>query len=297
MALLSNRRRPILPASELSGFGDINFSASDRPGTRSGFNEGQFILHYQLRAFEPRHLLRGTQPDGADRRRQRNPACRRLQCGGGTEHHPLRPERPSEAFVRPLSHAHQLLEHRIPPRLLAADHRQPPGDDSVRREFHTRSLRRRAGRRRLLRGRPESQLQRRSRQWPQFRLEPLRRFWRRQQQQGVARHAYSSSPTSCTDLQVGGSVYRDKIDATGRPEAREWIESAHIVWTKENPEFIAEFFNVNHRSPGSTLATNSQVMVRAGCIPAAVVRNTGSPTTATNTFTCRSPMRSFAAST
>src|ERR1019366_529538 len=34
------------PSLKLSGFGDINYSASDQPGTHPGFNEGQFILHF-----------------------------------------------------------------------------------------------------------------------------------------------------------------------------------------------------------------------------------------------------------
>src|SRR5438270_4106899 len=33
------------PSLKISGFTDIDFSASDQKGTRSGFNEGQFILH------------------------------------------------------------------------------------------------------------------------------------------------------------------------------------------------------------------------------------------------------------
>jgi len=49
----------------------------------------------------------------------------------------------------------------------------------------------------------------------------------------------------------GVSVYRDKItlrsSARGN-EFREWISAAHIVWTKENPEFLAEFANVNHKN-------------------------------------------------
>ncbi|MCU1259340.1 MAG: hypothetical protein JWO80_2225 [Bryobacterales bacterium] len=65
-------------------------------------------------------------------------------------------------------------------------------------------------------------------------------------------------PDRLFGLQVGASVYRDRINANGRPETREWIESAHIVWNKERPEFIAEFFNVNHRQQGSNLVTNSQ---------------------------------------
>jgi hypothetical protein len=59
-------------------------------------------------------------------------------------------------------------------------------------------------------------------------------------------------------LQAGASVYRDKIDVTGRPEAQEWIESAHLVWQKENPEFIAEFFNINHKIAGTNVVTNNQ---------------------------------------
>lgn len=54
-------------------------------------------------------------------------------------------------------------------------------------------------------------------------------------------------PNNPYGLQVGGSVYRDDINQslTGLT-AREWIESGHIVWQKENPEFIGEFANVHH---------------------------------------------------
>ncbi len=33
------------PTLNIAGFSDFNFSATDQPGTKSGFNEGQFILH------------------------------------------------------------------------------------------------------------------------------------------------------------------------------------------------------------------------------------------------------------
>src|SRR5579884_3646401 len=33
------------PLLRLSGFGDIDFSATDQRGVKSGFNEGQFVLH------------------------------------------------------------------------------------------------------------------------------------------------------------------------------------------------------------------------------------------------------------
>jgi len=59
-------------------------------------------------------------------------------------------------------------------------------------------------------------------------------------------------------LQVGGSVYRDDINqlSTGLA-AREWIESGHIVWQKENPEFIGEFANVHHEFSNGAVS-NSQ---------------------------------------
>src|SRR5438105_6763669 len=34
------------PSPHLEGFGDFNFAATDKPGSHSGFNEGQFVLHF-----------------------------------------------------------------------------------------------------------------------------------------------------------------------------------------------------------------------------------------------------------
>jgi hypothetical protein len=59
-------------------------------------------------------------------------------------------------------------------------------------------------------------------------------------------------------LQAGGSTYRDRINAGGA-KYNEWITSAHFVWTRETPEIIAEFANVQHEN--LTVAapiTNSQ---------------------------------------
>ena len=65
-------------------------------------------------------------------------------------------------------------------------------------------------------------------------------------------------PNGLYALQVGGSVYRDEINPLIGPPSREWIESAHIVLHKETPELIAEFANVNHRAIGSSFTSNSQ---------------------------------------
>ncbi|OLC82988.1 MAG: hypothetical protein AUH66_03770 [Acidobacteria bacterium 13_1_40CM_4_57_6] len=57
-------------------------------------------------------------------------------------------------------------------------------------------------------------------------------------------------------------MYRDKltlpvVTPTGN-EFREWISAAHIAWTKENPEFLAEFANVNHKNILTNAITNNQ---------------------------------------
>jgi hypothetical protein len=52
-------------------------------------------------------------------------------------------------------------------------------------------------------------------------------------------------PDALFGLQAGGSVYRDKILASGR-EFDEWIVAGHFVWQKEDPEVIAEVANINH---------------------------------------------------
>jgi hypothetical protein len=60
-------------------------------------------------------------------------------------------------------------------------------------------------------------------------------------------------PPKFYGLELGGSVYRDKISlpAGSLPNGtdfREWIVSAYLAWTKGSPEFITEFDNVNHRN-------------------------------------------------
>jgi hypothetical protein len=70
-----------------------------------------------------------------------------------------------------------------------------------------------------------------------------------------------SRPAKLYGLQMGVSLYRDKITLpiTG-PNGnnfREWISAAHVVWTKESPEFLAEIANVNHRNILTNAVTNN----------------------------------------
>jgi hypothetical protein len=67
-----------------------------------------------------------------------------------------------------------------------------------------------------------------------------------------------AKPTRLYGLEVGGSTYRDKITLSDGRNFREWITGGYLVWTKESPEFLAEFQNVNHREVLTDQTTNSQ---------------------------------------
>ncbi len=65
-------------------------------------------------------------------------------------------------------------------------------------------------------------------------------------------------PARFYGLQVGGSIYGDELSPTSGPIVRELITSAHIVWTKETPEFLSEFANIRHRNTQTGQIINSQ---------------------------------------
>ena len=66
-------------------------------------------------------------------------------------------------------------------------------------------------------------------------------------------------PDQLYGLQVGGSVYRDKVTLAAGRDYPEWISSAHVVWQKETPEVVAEFANINHHdAQAPTSNWNSQ---------------------------------------
>lgn len=57
-------------------------------------------------------------------------------------------------------------------------------------------------------------------------------------------------PAGVNALQFGASLYRDRISRGGQA-FDEWITGAHLAWTNETPEIIAEFTNVRHSGPGA----------------------------------------------
>jgi hypothetical protein len=55
-----------------------------------------------------------------------------------------------------------------------------------------------------------------------------------------------SRPEGLPALEVGVSLYRDRYAPQPGPSVDEWITAAHLAWTNETPEIIAEFTNVRH---------------------------------------------------
>ena len=57
---------------------------------------------------------------------------------------------------------------------------------------------------------------------------------------------------------MGASVYRDKLTPQAGQNFDETITSAHLVYTKEHPEFLSEFANSHHREVLTGRTFNSQ---------------------------------------
>jgi hypothetical protein len=66
-----------------------------------------------------------------------------------------------------------------------------------------------------------------------------------------------TKPDKAFGLQVGGSVYVDRVSTPGRPEFDERILAGHVVWQREDPELIAEIANVRHEQVGGPLSASS----------------------------------------
>ena len=77
-------------------------------------------------------------------------------------------------------------------------------------------------------------------------------------------------PSRFYGLQVGASVYRDKLTPQPGQNFGEWITAADVVWTKENPEFLSEYANVHHRDELTGQYLGQPGFLRSAGVPAAV---------------------------
>jgi hypothetical protein len=71
-------------------------------------------------------------------------------------------------------------------------------------------------------------------------------------------------PDRIFGLQVGGSVYLDRVSLAARPEFDERILAAHAVWQHENPELIAEIAQVRHTQVGGPIAVSNRAYYLQG---------------------------------
>lgn len=245
------------PVSHIAGFSDLNFSTTDRHGARSGFNEGQFVLHLNSRlsskvvffgelSFSARTDAGTGSPPATgfnaevERAMVRFDQSDYLKVSFGRYHTPInywnttfhhgqwlqttasRPEMVQfgGSFL-PIHFVGTLVEGVLPASGLNLNYNLGLGNGRS-------SVISRAG------------------DWGDINNN---RAWL---------VTLFSRPNRPYGLQFGGSVYRDKITPIAGREFREWIQTAHLVWQKENPELIAEFSNVSHQEVGGPFQSNSQ---------------------------------------
>jgi hypothetical protein len=249
-----------VPSTHIAGFSDIDFGATDRPGSHSGFSEGQFVLHLSS-ALSSKVSFFGELSMTA-----------RPDAGTGTPPAPgfnIEVERSIIQFQQndyfkasfgryhtPINYWNETFHHGawlqttisrpemaqfggsfLPIHFVGAlvEGAVPAGGLNVNYNFGL--------------GNGRSGVISRAGDWGDINNN---RAWLVN---------LFSRPSALYGLQFGGSVYRDLITPVG-PLAgtafHEWIESAHVVWSKENPEVIAEFANVTHEQVGGSLKSNSQ---------------------------------------
>ena len=253
-----------MPATHIAGFSDFDFAATDQHGARSGFSEGQFVLHLnsalsskvsffgELSLTARRDAGTGTPPATGfnvevERSIIRFEQNDYFKVSFGRYHTPInywnmtfhhgqwlqttvsRPEMVEfgGSFL-PIHFVGALVEGAIPAGGLNLNYNLGLGNG-------------------------RSSVISRSGDWGDVNNN---RAW-------LA--TVFTRPDHPYGLQIGASVYRDLITPLDATPVREWIQSAHIVWTKENPEIIAEFANVAHQQVGTGFQSNSQAWyVQAG---------------------------------
>jgi hypothetical protein len=68
--------------------------------------------------------------------------------------------------------------------------------------------------------------------------------------------ALRARPSELRDLQFGGGIYADRVTPAVGERVDERIYSAHVAWTRERPELVAEYTRFDHRLSGSAMGTS-----------------------------------------
>lgn len=248
---------PTYPSLKLAGFSDFNFSSTDAPGAKSGFNEGQFVLHIssalssRVSYFgEVSMTARTDAGTGSPAVTGFNVEVERsiirfdqsdyFKISFGRYHTPInywntefhhgawlqtsisRPEMAQFGgrFI-PVHFVGALVEGAVPAAGLNLNYNVGVGN----------------GRGTIISRDGDAGDSNSNKAW----LATL-----------------FIKPDKLYGLQTGGSVYHDKVTLPNGKDTYELITAGHLVWAKENPEFIAEFANINHEPAGGSHETNSQ---------------------------------------
>ena len=249
-----------VPSTHIAGFSDLNFAATDKPGSRSGFSEGQFVLHLSS-ALSSKvsyfgELSLTARPDagtGTPPATGFNVEVERsiiqfqqndyFKASFGRYHTPINYWNETfhhGAWLQTTISRPEMVQFGgsfIPIHFVGAlvEGAAPASGLNVNYNFGL--------------GNGRSGVINRAGDWGDINNN---RAWLVN---------LFSRPSALYGLQFGGSVYRDLIAPVGALAGtafHEWIESAHVVWNKENPELIAEFANVTHQQVGGSLTSNSQ---------------------------------------
>ncbi len=244
------------PSLHMVGFGDVNFSATNDSGSKSGFNEGQFVLHFSSALSakvsfvgELSFTARSDAGTGSPPAPGFNPEVERaiirfdqsdyLKISLGRYHTPInwwntefhhglwlqtsisRPEMTKfgGTFI-PVHFVGGLIEGALPASGMNVNYSFGLGNGRG-------TVTSRAG---------DAGDNNNNRAW-------LANIYVR--------------PDALFGLQVGGAVYNDKITLANGHEFGEWIASGHLVWRKEDPEFIAEVANIQHKDVLTDVSYNN----------------------------------------
>lgn len=234
------------PNLKIAGFSDFNFSASDQPGTRSGFTESQFILHLNSNLSPKVSFLgevsltaRTDAGTGAPAATGFNAEVERsiirfehndyFKVSFGRYHTPIN-------YWNTAFHHGQWLQTTVSrPEMVQFGGRFIPvhfigalvegaagaGGLNLNYNFGLGN-----GRGSVISRGGDAGDNNNSRAWL------VNMFVK---------------PDRLYGLQIGGSAYQDKV-TTGGSNFNEWITSAHLAWTRETPEIIAEFSNIRHNN-------------------------------------------------
>src|SRR6266568_3594030 len=236
------------PSLQIRGFGDIDFSATDQKGSVSGFDLGQFVLHLASPLSEKvsyfGEVSFTAQPSGYDLQVERTiiryDYNDYFKMSFGKYHTPIgywntafhhgawlqttisRPEMVKiGGTFTPIHFVGLLAEGNLPSGGLGLGYSVGLGN----------------GRSSILSRAGDSGDINDNRAW-------------------VA--SVFARPTRFYGLQLGGSVYGDKLTPQPGNNFSELITAADVVWTKERPEFLSEFANVHHRDLRTSQIFNSQ---------------------------------------